>query len=199
MPFSAEGENVVMTWEELEERCRSCTGCELHKTKTNTVFGCGDRKATLMFVGEAPGESEDLSGIPFVGRAGKLFDQYLEAVGIPRESVYIANILKCRPPKNRDPLPAEEDVCIEHLREQVRLIRPKLIVCLGRIAAMRLIKPDFKITKEHGVWVKKGAFEICAVYHPSLLLRDPRRKEEMLTDMKAVKAKLDGLSGSSER
>ena len=188
-----------MTWEELEERCRSCTGCELHKTKTNTVFGCGDRKATLMFVGEAPGESEDLSGIPFVGRAGKLFDQYLEAVGIPRESVYIANILKCRPPKNRDPLPAEEDVCIEHLREQVRLIRPKLIVCLGRIAAMRLIKPDFKITKEHGVWVKKGAFEICAVYHPSLLLRDPRRKEEMLTDMKAVKAKLDGLSGSSER
>ena len=182
-----------MTWDELEQKCKSCEGCELHKTRTNLVFGCGNREADLMFVGEAPGESEDLSGIPFVGRAGKLFDQYLEAVDIPRESVYIANILKCRPPKNRDPLPAEEDVCIEYLREQVRLIRPKLIVCLGRIAAMRLIKPDYKITKEHGQWITRGAFEITAVYHPSLLLRDPRRKEEMLVDMKAVKARLDAL------
>lgn len=146
-----------------------------------------------MFVGEAPGEKEDLSGIPFVGAAGKLFDKYLAAVGIEREEVYIANILKCRPPKNRDPLPAEEDVCIRFLREQVRLIKPRLIVCLGRIAAMRLIKPDFKITKEHGVWVTRGEFSICAVYHPSLLLRDPRRKPEMLTDMKAVKERLDAL------
>jgi len=182
-----------MTWEELENTCKACEGCELHKTRTNLVFGCGNREADLMFVGEAPGESEDLSGIPFVGRAGKLFDKYLEAVDIPRDSVYIANILKCRPPKNRDPLPAEEDVCINYLREQVRLIRPKLIVCLGRIAAMRLIKPDYRITKEHGVWITRGAFEITAVYHPSLLLRDPRRKEEMLTDMKVVKAKLDAL------
>lgn len=179
-----------MTWDELEEKCRGCTGCELHKTRTNTVFGTGNREAVLMFVGEAPGESEDLQGVPFVGRAGKLFDKYLEAVDIPRESVYIANILKCRPPKNRDPLPEEEDACMDFLREQVRLINPKYIVCLGRIAAMRLIKPDFRITKEHGVWYKKGNFEICAVYHPSLLLRDPRKKEDMLTDMKAIKAKL---------
>ena len=185
-----------MTWEELEAKCGSCTACELHKTRTKVVFGCGDRHTDLMFVGEAPGESEDLSGTPFVGRAGKLFDKYLEAVGIPRESVYIANMLKCRPPKNRDPLPAEQDLCIEYLREQVRLIRPRLIVCLGRISAMRLIKPDFKITKEHGVWFKKGAFDICAVYHPSLLLRDPRRKEDMLLDMKAVKERLDALSAS---
>lgn len=182
-----------MTWEELEALCRKCEKCELCKTRTNVVFGDGNRETKLMFVGEAPGESEDLSGIPFVGRAGKLFDQYLEAVDIPRESVYIANMLKCRPPRNRDPLPAEEDLCIDFLREQVRLIRPKLIVCLGRISAMRLIKPDFKITKEHGIWFTKGAFEICAVYHPSLLLRDPRKKEDMLTDMKAVKAKLDSL------
>ncbi len=180
-----------MTWEELENKCRECTACELHKTRTNPVFGCGNRRATLMFVGEAPGESEDLSGTPFVGRAGKLFDKYLEAVDIPRESVYIANILKCRPPKNRDPLPEEEDACIDLLREQVRLIKPKMIVCLGRIAAMRLIHPDFRITREHGVWVRKGAFDLCAVYHPSLLLRDPRRKEEMLVDMKAVKARLE--------
>ncbi|MBQ7124719.1 MAG: uracil-DNA glycosylase [Clostridia bacterium] len=182
-----------MTWEELENKCRECTACELHKTRTNLVFGTGNREADLMFIGEAPGESEDLSGTPFVGRAGKLFDKYLEAVDIPRESVYIANMLKCRPPKNRDPLPAEQDVCIEYLREQVRLIKPKLIVCLGRISAMRLIKPDFKIMKEHGIWYNKNGFEICAVFHPSLLLRDPRQKEAMLTDMKAVKARLDAL------
>lgn len=182
-----------MTWEELEGECRACRGCALCETRTNTVFGTGNREADLMFVGEAPGEKEDLSGIPFVGAAGKLFDKYLAAVGIERESVYIANILKCRPPKNRDPLPAEEDVCIRFLREQVRLVKPKLIVCLGRIAAMRLIKPDFKITKEHGVWVKRGDFDLCAVYHPSLLLRDPRKKPEMLTDMKAVKERLDAV------
>ncbi len=184
-----------MTWEELEQKCKECRACELHKTRTNLVFGCGNREAKLMFIGEAPGESEDLSGIPFVGRAGKLFDKYLEVVDIPRESVYIANMLKCRPPKNRDPLPSEEDFCIQYLREQVRLIRPKIIVCLGRISAMRLIKPDFKITKEHGIWYSKGGFEICAVYHPSLLLRDPRKKEDMLVDMKAVKAKLEALKG----
>lgn len=145
-----------------------------------------------MFIGEAPGEKEDLSGIPFVGAAGKLLDCFLEAVDIPREDVYIANILKCRPPKNRDPLPAEEDACIGYLREQVRLIDPELIVCLGRISAMRLIKPDFKITKEHGVWFERDGKRICAVYHPSALLRDPHKKEDMLLDMKMIKAELDG-------
>ncbi len=183
-----------MTWESLENACKNCTRCELAKTRTNVVFGTGSRTAKLLFVGEAPGEQEDLSGTPFVGRAGRLLDQYLEAVGIDRSEVYIANILKCRPPKNRDPLPAEEDMCIDYLREQVRLIQPKLIVCLGRIAAMRLISPDFKITREHGVWVTRGGYEMCAVYHPSLLLRDPRKKPEMLTDMLAVKAKLDALT-----
>ncbi len=147
-----------------------------------------------MFVGEAPGEKEDLSGIPFVGAAGKLFDKFLCAVGIEREDVYIANTLKCRPPQNRDPLPSEQDMCIGYLREQVRIIDPKLIVCLGRISAMRLIKPDFKITSEHGVWVQKGRFEMTAIYHPSYLLRSPGKREEMLADMKAIKAKLDSLS-----
>ena len=193
MPEQADKEKSRMTWEALEQKCKSCQACDLCRTRTNVVFGCGNREADLVFVGEAPGESEDLSGIPFVGRAGRLFDKYLEAVDIPRDSVYIANMLKCRPPKNRDPLPEEQDRCIDYLREQVRLIRPRLIVCLGRISAMRLIKPDYKITKEHGIWVKKGSFEITAVFHPSLLLRDPRKKEEMLTDMKAVKAKLDAL------
>jgi DNA polymerase len=144
-----------------------------------------------MFVGEAPGEQEDLSGIPFVGRAGQLLDKFLYAVDIDRKDVYIANILKCRPPKNRDPLPEEEEACIGYLREQVRLIRPKIIVCLGRISAMKLIKPDFKITKEHGQWFEKGNFLMTAVYHPAALLRDPRKKEDMLEDMKKIKAKLN--------
>ena len=180
-----------MTFEELEAKCRACTACPLHESRTNCVFGTGNTNARLMFVGEAPGEKEDLSGIPFVGAAGKLLDTYLTAVGIDREDVYIANILKCRPPKNRDPLPAEQDACIDYLREQVRLIRPKIIVCLGRIAAMRLIRPDYKITAEHGQFVRKGDFLMTAVFHPAALLRDPRRKEDMFADMKAIKAVLD--------
>ena len=179
-----------MTLNELFEKCASCERCELHKTRTNCVFGCGDPNATLMFVGEAPGEQEDLSGTPFVGRAGKLLDKYLELVGIPRERVYIANMLKCRPPKNRDPKEDEQDLCIEYLREQVKIIRPKMIICLGRISAARLIHPDYKITKEHGTWVKKGDFEMTAVYHPSLLLRgNVLYKEQMLEDMKVIAEK----------
>ena len=177
----------------LYEKCAACHGCALGETRTNCVFGVGNPEADLMFVGEAPGEQEDLSGTPFVGRAGQLLDKFLYAVDIRREDVYIANILKCRPPKHRDPLPAEEDACIDFLREQVKIIKPKMIVCLGRIAAMRLIKPDFRITREHGQWFEKGSFIMSAVYHPALLLRDPRKKEEMLEDMKAIKAKLDSL------
>lgn len=184
-----------MELEALKNRCLSCTACPLAATRTNCVFGAGNPNAKLMFVGEAPGEQEDLSGTPFVGKAGQLLDKFLFAVDIPREDVYIANILKCRPPQNRDPLPEEEDACIGFLREQVRIIHPKLIVCLGRISAMRLIKPDFRITKEHGVWFEKGGFLMSAIYHPAFLLRDPRKKEEMLTDMKSIKAKLDEQKG----
>ncbi len=184
--------NDAMELEKLKVKCAACRGCELYKTRTNLVFGCGNENAELMFVGEAPGEREDATGIPFVGAAGQLLDKYLAAVGISREDVYIANILKCRPPHNRDPLPEEADACIGHLREQVKLIRPRIIVCLGRISAYRLIKPDFKITREHGIIVKKGAFAMTAVYHPAALLRDPTKKEDMLRDMKKIKAFLDG-------
>ena len=187
-----------MDWQALEKACASCEACGLHQTRTNCVFGTGSRDADLLFVGEAPGEQEDLSGTPFVGRAGQLLDKFLLAVDIPRERVYIANILKCRPPQNRDPLPAEEDACIGYLREQVRLLRPKIIVCLGRVSAMRLIKPDFRITKEHGEWFKKGDYYMTAVYHPAYLLRDPRKKEDMLTDMKRIREKLDELTKECE-
>ena len=179
------------TLKDLEKSCQTCQKCALGATRTNLVFGVGNPNADLMFVGEAPGEQKDLSGTPFVGRAGQLLDKFLYAVDIERSDVYIANILKCRPPKNRDPLPEEEDACIGYLREQVKLIRPKVIVCLGRIAAMRLIKPDFKITQEHGQWFEKGGYLMTAVYHPAALLRDPRKKEDMLEDMKRIRQKLD--------
>ncbi len=182
-----------MTLQELKNTCSVCEGCSLCKTRTNCVFGVGNENADLMFVGEAPGEQEDLSGTPFVGRAGQLLDKFLYAVDIIREDVYIANILKCRPPKNRDPIPEEEDACIDYLRRQVEIINPKVIVCLGRISAMRLIKPDFKITKEHGMWFKKGNYLMTAVYHPAALLRDPRKKEDMLEDMKKIKEKLSEI------
>ena len=187
--------NETQKWDALYESCKRCTACPLSKARTNCVFGTGNRHADLLFVGEAPGEREDLSGVPFVGKAGQLLDKYLFAVDIPRESVYIANILKCRPPNNRDPLPEEEDACIGYLREQLKLLRPRVIVCLGRISAMRLIKPDFKITKEHGKWFRKGDYRMTAVFHPAALLRDPQKKELMLEDMKAIKKMLDETSG----
>lgn len=185
---------MEQTLDALQKLCESCQRCPLGATRTKLVFGTGSPDAELMFVGEAPGEQEDLTGVPFVGRAGQLLDKFLYAVDIERRDVYIANILKCRPPQNRDPLPEEEDACIGHLREQVRLIRPRVIVCLGRIAAAKMIKPDFKITKEHGQWFQKGSFWMTAVYHPAALLRDPRKKEEMLEDMKRIRKKLDELT-----
>ena len=187
-------DNKEKMLEELKARCEACHACELGATRTNCVFGTGNANASLMFVGEAPGEKEDLSGVPFVGRAGQLLDRFLFAADIPREEVYIANILKCRPPNNRDPKPEEEDACIGFLREQVKIIRPKVIVCLGRISAMKLIKPDYKITKEHGTWVERGGFLMTAVYHPAALLRDPRKNEEMLADMLSIKAKMDSIN-----
>ena len=178
---------------QIYDKCQNCTACALHESRTNCVFGVGSKSADLLFVGEAPGENEDKSGIPFVGRAGKLLDEYLAEVGICRDSVYIANILKCRPPKNRDPLPSEEDACIAYLERQIALIQPKLIVCLGRISAMRLISKNFKISREHGLWFDFGGIPITAVYHPALLLRDPRKKGEMLTDMQNIRKRLDEI------
>ncbi|MBR6050170.1 MAG: uracil-DNA glycosylase [Clostridia bacterium] len=184
----------MSTLETLKNECGKCEKCALCKTRTNLVYGVGNERATLMFVGEAPGENEDKTGIPFVGAAGQLFDKYLISVGIRREDVYIANILKCRPPHNRDPLPEEEDACLPHLREQVKAIEPKIIVCLGRIAATRLISPDFKITRDHGKWFMRGDFGMCAVYHPSALLRDTSKRDEMMWDMMDIKKKYDEVN-----
>ena len=174
--------STLPDWEALEAACMKCTACGLADGRTNVVFGVGNRRAELMFIGEGPGEQEDLSGEPFVGPAGKLLDAYLTAIGIPRADVYIANVIKCRPPHNRDPQPAEEDACLPWLRRQTALIKPKILVCLGRIAAKRIINPDFRITKEHGVWFEKGTYRMIATYHPSALLRDPTKRADAYRD-----------------
>ena len=176
-------------WQGLLKECLSCEKCGLHKTRNKVVFGKGFRDAKIMFIGEAPGESEDFEGLPFVGRAGKLLDKYMNYVDFSLDNVYIANILKCRPPQNRDPDETEQDSCIDYLRAQTKLVDPKIIVCLGRIAAMRIIKPEFRITSEHGLWFKKGSIYMTAIYHPSALLRDTAKKAEALLDFKAVREK----------
>lgn len=178
------------TWEAIEHDCANCRECSLWETRKNVVFGVGSRDAEVLFIGEGPGKNEDEQGVPFVGKAGQLLDDMLSIIGLKREDVYIANIVKCRPPENRDPLGVEQDACIGYLRRQVKLLRPKIIVCLGRIAAMRIIQPDFKITQQHGQWFKKGDFEMMAVYHPAALLRDPRRRPETFEDFKGLQAKI---------
>lgn len=177
-------------WENLQNECLQCRACALADTRKNVVFGMGNTEAEVLFIGEGPGANEDEQGLPFVGAAGKLLDDMLEMIGLARESVYITNIVKCRPPRNRDPLNTEKDACIGYLRRQVALMRPKIIVCLGRIAAMELIKPDFKITQEHGQFVEKSGVLMTALYHPAALLRDGTKKPETFVDLKALQAKI---------
>ena len=176
------------SWTQLKQDCAACRNCPLGETRTNLVFGVGDEKAEVMFVGEGPGEQEDLKGEPFVGPAGKLLDDMLAMIGLDRGRVYIANIVKCRPPHNRDPQPNEQQACIGWLERQVELIRPKLIVCLGRIAAMAVIRPDFKITREHGQWEDIDGARAMAMYHPAALLRDPSKRPETFVDLRALRA-----------
>lgn len=186
------------TWSLLEQDCRRCGGCSLAETRTNVVFGDGNPEAEIMFIGEAPGANEDKQGKPFVGRAGALLDDMLEIIGLDRTKFYITNICKCRPPDNRDPLNVEQEACIGYLRRQTALIRPKIIVCLGRIAAMQLIKSDFKITREHGQWFDKGGIRMMAIYHPAALLRDPRRRPETFEDLKGLQREIQAICTHTE-
>ena len=180
-----------LDWEQLEQACRSCQRCALADGRHNVVFGVGPRDAEVMCIGEGPGENEDLQGEPFVGRGGKLLDDMLELIDLDRSrNVYIANIVKCRPPQNRDPLNTEQDACIGYLRNQVALIRPKIIVCLGRVAAMRLIREDFKISREHGQWTEKSGVWMTALYHPAAILRDPSKRPVTFDDLKSLQSKI---------
>lgn len=183
----------MLNWDALKSTCLSCSDCELCQNRTNVVFGVGNQKAQIMFIGEGPGEQEDLQGIPFVGPAGKLLDDMMSIIDLDRTNTYIANIVKCRPPRNRDPFDTEQDACIGYLRNQVALIKPKIIICLGRIAAKRIIDADFRITREHGQWFHKNGTWITAIYHPSALLRDISKRPETFDDLLAIRDKIHEL------
>ena len=173
----------------LRERCLSCRNCGLAATRTKVVFGVGPAPSDIVFVGEGPGQQEDLTGEPFVGAAGKLLDDMLSIVDLGRQNCYICNIVKCRPPQNRDPMPEEQDACIGYLTEQLKLLQPRIVVCLGRIAAMRLIRPDFRITRDHGQWTQMDGVWYSALYHPSALLRDVSKRPETFADLLSLRKK----------
>ena len=183
----------MSAWEELRTECLACEACELCKTRTQVVFGVGNPEAEVLFIGEAPGKNEDEQGEPFVGRAGKLLDEMMAMIGLQRENIYITNSVKCRPPENRDPLNTEKDACRGYLRRQVKLMRPKIIVCLGRISAMEFIREDFKISQEHGQFFDKNGTLMMALYHPAALLRDPRKKPETFEDLKQLQMKIQEI------
>lgn len=180
----------MLDWEELKERCEKCARCELSQTRTNVVFGVGRPDADIMFIGEGPGEQEDLQGEPFVGAAGKLLDDMMSIIDLNRENSYIANIVKCRPPGNRDPKDDEQEACIGFLRNQFALVQPQIVVCLGRIAAKRVIDPNFRITERHGQWWCRNGIWMTAIYHPSALLRDPSKRPETFQDLLGIRVKL---------
>ena len=178
------------SWDKLKAECAGCRACALCETRHNLVFGVGREDAEVMFIGEGPGEQEDLKGEPFVGPAGKLLDTMLEIIDLDRNKVYIANMVKCRPPRNRDPQDREQDACFGWLRRQIALVDPKIIVCLGRIAAMGIIDPEFRITREHGQWSERDGRMYMATYHPSALLRDPAKRPEAFEDLRELRSKI---------
>lgn len=186
----------MLSWDALEHRCHNCTACGLCQGRNHVVFGVGPRTADIMLIGEGPGEQEDLKGEPFVGPAGQLLDDMLSIIDLSRRNCYIANIVKCRPPRNRDPLEDEQEACIAYLRNQVALIQPKIIICLGRIAAKRIIDPDFRITREHGTWTQKNNIWMTAIYHPSALLRDISKRPETFEDLIGIRKKIQELHPS---
>ena len=184
---------LITNWNELEFRCKNCTKCGLAKTRTSVVFGYGDVSSKILFVGEGPGFHEDVQGKPFVGRSGKLLDAMLEEINLTREKIYIANIVKCRPPENRDPLPEEQELCINWLRNQFYIIKPKIVVALGRIAALKIIDPDLKITKDHGKFLMKKGTWFMPTLHPAAVLRNMSKKAEYQEDFKKLNSKIEEL------
>ena len=178
-------------WEELKENCLNCRKCSLCEVRSNVVFGVGNPCAKVMFIGEGPGRNEDLQGEPFVGAGGQLLDKYLAAVDLDRRTnIYIANIVKCRPPQNRDPAPEEQDACIGWLRAQTAILKPRVIVCLGRIAACRIISPDFRVTRQHGVFTERNGVWLMGTFHPAALLRNPAQKPDAFADFLALRDRL---------
>ena len=181
-----------MDWDTLKAECLACRRCELCTDRTHVVFGQGVQTAEVLFVGEGPGQSEDEQGLPFVGRSGQLLDKYLFAIDLDRsKNCYIANIVKCRPPQNRDPLPTESEARMPWLREQFKLLQPKIVVCLGRIASQRMIRTDFSVTKEHGTFVQKNGVWFMGTFHPAALLRQAQNKPAAFADFVALRDKIN--------
>ena len=186
----------LQTLERRAAIAATCTLCALHESRTQVVWADGNPESPLLFIGEGPGQQEDEQGKPFVGAAGQLLDRMLAAIDLDRTQVYIANIVKCRPPQNRDPKPEEIAACLDHLRWQVHCVKPAILVCLGAVAARTIIAPDFRITKDRGQWIEKGDYRIMATYHPAALLRDPNKKPEAWEDFKQLRAALSELPGA---
>lgn len=178
-------------WEELEKSIINCKKCKLCSNRTNIVFGTGDKKADVMFIGEGPGADEDIKAIPFVGKAGKLMNMAFEALEIDREDVYIANIVKCRPPSNRNPEQDEIDECLNYLRNQVMLVKPKIIVLLGSIALKSILGKEYGITASRGKWIENKEIQYMPTWHPAALLRDDNKKIEFFKDLKLIKQRME--------
>lgn len=177
---------MVSSFEELENLIKDCEKCKLAKNRNNIVLGCGNKEAKIMFIGEGPGADEDIQGEPFVGKAGKLMNQAFKGLGIKREDVYICNVVKCRPPMNRNPEPDEVKECLDYLRAQVVLVKPKIIVLLGSVALKAILGDEVTITKARGKWVEKNGIYYMPTFHPAALLRDEAKKVDFWNDLKEV-------------
>ncbi len=181
-------------WKQMKDSLQRCERCGLCRTRTQAVWGVGNPRTKVLLIGEAPGRMEDEQGEPFVGRSGQLLDKMLAVVDLDRKkNIYITNIVKCRPPENRDPSPEEIAACLDYLREQTRILSPKIIVCLGRVSATRIIDPAFKVTQEHGRWVEKGGIHMMGTFHPAALLRSPANKPAALEDFLGLRDKIRQL------
>lgn len=181
------------SWEELEKAIQNCNQCKLCSNRNHIVLGEGNRNADIMFIGEGPGADENLQGKPFIGKAGQLMNKAFEALEIKREEVYITNIVKCRPPQNRNPEKDEAIACMDYLRSQVMLIKPKVIILLGNVALKNILGDEYGITKSRGKWIEKKGIWYMPTFHPAALLRDDSKKIEFWRDLKQVKIKLEEL------
>lgn len=186
---------MEFTWNDIERHVNACANCPLSHTRRRPVMGRGSHQADIMLIAEAPGGQEDQQGIPFVGRSGEILDGLLQDCGLTREEIYITNILKCHPPGNRDPKEEEKEACFPYLKYETFLLKPKIIVCLGRVAAQRIISPDFKITRQHGAWTYRKNCALTATYHPSAVLRDPSKYEIAKNDFWEIVRKQKELGG----
>lgn len=178
---------MYQSWEELETACKNCNMCKLCNGRKNVVIGTGNKFAKIMFIGEGPGADEDIQGLPFVGKAGKLMDKAFMGIGLKREEVYIANIVKCRPPNNRNPEKEEADACRKYLESQIELVKPKIIVLLGSVALKNILGEEYGITKSRGNWIEKDGVKYLPTFHPAALLRDEDKKIDFWEDLKKVK------------